>query len=273
VAAGLAHESLVAGGQGGVGLAGVVGGQEQRLAEAGVAVFGRAAAGLGEARGVLVGDQSGEGPGRGQAGEPLGVAEAAADLAGKDLPHTRHRQQDVVGVGVAVVVEDPLIKAGDLTRELQGEAGLGGDVGGQSLIVQAGGSPQRQGGLGGGDDRVGSPLAPGLAGLALEPAGQPGPADALDLVGLAQPARNLNAVWVMSEPKAATQSGPRISSRASRRCMQAVRRRTRPDRSFTARLSGSPGPLVVSGWRPSGCSSGSRASSSASSRSVLVCLA
>ena len=49
VAAGLAHEPLVAGGQGGVGLAGVVGGQEQRLTEAGVAVFGRAAGGVGEA--------------------------------------------------------------------------------------------------------------------------------------------------------------------------------------------------------------------------------
>jgi hypothetical protein len=33
----------------------VVGGQEQRLAEAGVAVFGRAADRVGEARGVLVG--------------------------------------------------------------------------------------------------------------------------------------------------------------------------------------------------------------------------
>ena len=92
----------------------VVGGQEQRLAEAGVAVFGRAAGGVGEACGVLVGDQSGEGSGRGQAGEPVGVAEPAADLGGEDLAHPGHRQQDVVGVGVAVVVEDPLVEAGDL---------------------------------------------------------------------------------------------------------------------------------------------------------------
>jgi hypothetical protein len=48
VAAGLAHQPLVAGGKGGVGLAGVIGGQEQRLAQAGVAVFGRAAGGVGE---------------------------------------------------------------------------------------------------------------------------------------------------------------------------------------------------------------------------------
>ena len=114
MAAGLAPQSLVAGGQGGVGLAGVVGGQEQRLAEAGVAVFGRAAGGVGEARGVLVGDQPGEGPGRGQAGEPVGVAESAADLTGEDLADTGDGKQDVVGVGVAVVVEDPLIEAGDL---------------------------------------------------------------------------------------------------------------------------------------------------------------
>ena len=100
--------------QGGVGLAGVVGGQEQRFAEAGVAVFGRAADRVGEARGVLVGDQPGEGPGRGQAGEPVRVAEAAADLGGEDLAHPGHRQQDVVGVGFAVVVEDPLVEAGDL---------------------------------------------------------------------------------------------------------------------------------------------------------------
>ena len=90
-------------------------------------------------------------------------------------------------------------------------------------------------------------VRPGLGGLAREPAGQPGPANRLGLMGLAQPARNLKAVWGMSEPKAATRSGPRISSRASRRCMQALRRRTSPDRSSTARLSGSPGPLVVSG--------------------------
>ena len=50
VSAGVAHEPLVAGGQGGVGLAGVVGGLEQRLAQAGVALFGRAAGGVGEAR-------------------------------------------------------------------------------------------------------------------------------------------------------------------------------------------------------------------------------
>jgi hypothetical protein len=47
----------------------------------------------------------------------------------------------------------------------------------------------------------------------------------------------------MSDPKAATQSGPKISSRASRRCMQAVRRCTSPDRSFTARLGRITGPV------------------------------
>jgi hypothetical protein len=122
-------------------LRGAIGDQEQRLAQAGVALLGRAAGGVGEARGVLVGYQPGEGPGGGQAGEPARVSDPAADLTGKDLAHTRHRQQDVVGIGVAVVVEDPLIKAGDLARELQREAGFGGDVGGQGLVVQSGGSP------------------------------------------------------------------------------------------------------------------------------------
>ena len=86
MAAGLAHEPLVAGGQGGVDLAGVVGGQEQRFAQAGVAVFGRAAAGLGEARGVLVGDEPGEGPGRGQAGEPVGFPSRPRIWAARILP-------------------------------------------------------------------------------------------------------------------------------------------------------------------------------------------
>jgi hypothetical protein len=114
VAAGLAHEPLVAGGQGGVGLAGVVGGQEQRLAQAGVAVFGRAASGVGEPGAVLVRDEPRERPGRGQASEPAWVSESAANLGGEDLPDTGDRQQDVVGVGVAVAVEDPRIEASDL---------------------------------------------------------------------------------------------------------------------------------------------------------------
>jgi hypothetical protein len=40
---------LVAGGKGGVGLAGVIGGEEQRLAQAGVALLGRTTGGVGEA--------------------------------------------------------------------------------------------------------------------------------------------------------------------------------------------------------------------------------
>jgi hypothetical protein len=59
------------------------------------------------------------------------------------------------------------------------------------LVVQSRGSPQRQGGLGRRDDRVGSPLAPGLAGLALEPAGQPGPAQPLDLMGVGPASQEL----------------------------------------------------------------------------------
>jgi hypothetical protein len=75
----------------------VVGGQEQRFAEAGVAVFGRAADGVGEARGALVRDQPGEGLGRGQAGEAVRVAEPAADLGGEDLADPGPRQQELVG--------------------------------------------------------------------------------------------------------------------------------------------------------------------------------
>jgi hypothetical protein len=91
---------------------------------------------------------------------------------GEDLAHAGHRQQDLIGVGVAVQIEDPLVDAGDLPRELQREASFDGDVSGQGLVVKASGSPQRQGGLGRGDDRVGSSLAPCLAGLALQSSGQ-----------------------------------------------------------------------------------------------------
>src|SRR5215217_7433045 len=42
VAGGVGHQPLVAGGQGGIDLAGVVSGHEQRLAQAGVALLGRA---------------------------------------------------------------------------------------------------------------------------------------------------------------------------------------------------------------------------------------
>ena len=67
--------------------------------------------------------------------------------------------------------------------------------------------------------------------------------------------------------------GPRISSSASRRARLVVRRLTRVECSLVARRSGSPGPSPRSGCSPSGCSSGSRASSTESSRSLLVCLA
>lgn len=77
---------------------------------------------------------------------------------------------------------------------------------------------------------------------------------------------------VMSLPKATTHIGPMISKSVSNRAIDVERLCTSPERIFTARFSASPGPSVVSAWSPSGCSSGSRASTRESNRSVLACL-
>lgn len=90
--------------------------------------------------------------------------------------------------------------------------------------------------------------------------------------GSAYLAQNRSAVRDMSLPMAATQTGPRISSNASRRAIDVLRRDTIPERILTIRLSASPGPRVSSRCSPSGCNSGSRANTRESSRSLLVCL-
>lgn len=59
---------------------------------------------------------------------------------------------------------------------------------------------------------------------------------------------------------------------AASRDIDAVTRYASPERSLTARLSGSPGPRVPLRCRPSQCSNGSRAITWESSRSVLACL-
>ena len=55
VFAGVDHEPLVFGGQGGVDPAGLAGGHEQRLSQDRVATFGRSAVSTGQSRGVRIG--------------------------------------------------------------------------------------------------------------------------------------------------------------------------------------------------------------------------
>jgi hypothetical protein len=92
---------------------GVVGGQEQRLAQAGVAVVGRAADRVGEARGVLVGMS----PEKDRAAARLvnrWGRRAGRGSGRRGACRHRGRKAGCGRVGVAVVVEDPLIEAGDL---------------------------------------------------------------------------------------------------------------------------------------------------------------
>ena len=80
------HEPLVADGQGGVDLAGVLGGDEQGLAQAAIAGLGRSAVAVGLAGRVGGRDQSGEGADRGQVGESCWVAESSEDLGAQTRP-------------------------------------------------------------------------------------------------------------------------------------------------------------------------------------------
>ena len=72
------HEPVVAGGQGGVGPAGLIGGHEQGLAQRGVPGFGRCSVATAGSGGGQGGNQAGEGPGAGQGREPGGVIRNAA---------------------------------------------------------------------------------------------------------------------------------------------------------------------------------------------------
>ena len=126
-----------------------------------------------------MGDEPGEGPGGGQAGEPVGVAEPAADLAGEDLADTGGGEDDPVGVGLAVEVEDPL-----------GRAARSGAETSSAMLASAAMSAARASKsrpVGPHSARVASAavmtasarsVSPRLAGVVLEPAGQPGPARA-----------------------------------------------------------------------------------------------
>ena len=76
----------------------------------------------------------------------------------------------------------------------------------------------------------------------------------------------------VADPRESAQPGPSSSTRASRRRLAALRRLTRLKRRRTARRSDSAGPRLSMPRRPSGCSSGRRASTLESNRSVLVCL-
>ena len=75
VLAGVDHQPVVFGGQGGVDAAGLPGGHEQCLPQDRVAAFGRAAVSIVHTGSIEGGNQAGEGSGAGEGGEPVRVAE------------------------------------------------------------------------------------------------------------------------------------------------------------------------------------------------------
>src|SRR6185295_16769659 len=261
-------------GQGGVDLAGVVGGDEQGLAQAGIAGLGRSAVAVGLAGGVGGRDQPGEGADRGQVGESCWVAESSEDLGCADAAGAGYRAHDPGWVGLVVERADALVEPVDLVGQGQREPGFGGDIGASASKSSWPPSAPHSRSVVAAASMTASARSSAHA-WRLERrknAARRALPRRLTQTGLAYRAKNRSAVNVISEPSAAIHAGPRISSSASRRAMHAVRRCTSPERILTARFSSSPGPSESSRCSPSGCKRGSRASTLESSRSVLVCL-
>jgi hypothetical protein len=89
VFAGIDHEAVVFGGQGGVDASGLAGGHEQCLPHDRITAFGRAAVSIVEAGGVEGGHEAGEGSSAGEGGEPVRVAEAPQDRPCSDMKDSR----------------------------------------------------------------------------------------------------------------------------------------------------------------------------------------
>ena len=179
VFAGVDHEPVVGGGEGGVEPSGLVGADEQGLAQQRVAAFGGSSVAPGDAGGVEGGHQSAEGADGGQGVEPGGVAEATEDDRAGDGADAGGGGEDAVRVAVADQHRDALVDFLDLVGEGQREAGLDGDVVGQlgegQVVV-----PQLQAGRRRGQELVGHRLAERAAGVPGEEAGEPGPAEPTD---------------------------------------------------------------------------------------------
>lgn len=164
VLAAVDDETLVAGGEGEVDPAGLVGGQVERLAQAGVPGLGRPAVVVGDAGMVDLGDQAGEGPQTGQVGVAAQVTGPAQDPSGERDPDAGGGEHDAVRVGLLVEGLDAFFDGGDLGVEGLDDAHLGGDVVRQFGEVQAPGRPQGQGLLRGGEELIGlgfTPVPPG----------------------------------------------------------------------------------------------------------------
>jgi hypothetical protein len=172
-------QPLVAGGQGGVDLAGVVGGEEQRLAQHVVTGLGDSGTFVAEAGLVDLGHQPGVVADRGQIPEPLGVAEPAQDGRGQGGPDPGRGGDDAGRVGLGVERGDPVLEGVDLVAEPADQPGFGGDVLGQLGEVDRAGRPEPQRLGGRGEQLVGLVLPPHAAAAADQQPGQPGPAEPL----------------------------------------------------------------------------------------------
>lgn len=134
--------------------AGVVGGHEQHLAQQRVAGLGDPAVGFSDTGLVHLGHQSGVGADRGQAGEPVRVAEPAGDHRADDRPDARCCCHDPLRVSFGVEVRKSLIDVLDLGGQEDRLLGLDRDVGRELAPIHPLRAPQRQGLPGGGDQRL-----------------------------------------------------------------------------------------------------------------------
>ena len=160
--AGVGHEAVVFGGQGGVDAAGLAGGHEQCLPQDRVTAFGRAAVSTVETRRIKNGNQAGEGSGAGEGAEPVRVAEPPQDRGGGDRGDTGSRGDDSGRVGFTQQQRGPFVEIFDLLGQLQRQPGLDGDVFGKVGVVQLTAGPQLEGLVGAASSAstCGSPQAP-----------------------------------------------------------------------------------------------------------------
>ena len=115
-----------------------------------------------QAGGVHGRDQAGEGPGAGEGGEPVRVAEPPENRRCGDRCDAGSRGEDAARVGFTQQQRGPFVEVFDLFGQLQCQSGLDGDVFGQVGVVQLAAGPQLEGLLAAASkaSACGSPQAP-----------------------------------------------------------------------------------------------------------------
>ncbi len=210
----------------------------------------------------------------GQGLEPAGVAESAQDDRTGDRADAGGGGDDPVGVAFADQHGDAFVDLLDLLGERQRQPGFDGDVLGEVGKGEVVG-PQVEAGRAAARISSARALPERAAGVPVEEPGEPGSAEPT------------HGVWVGitggQEPQWGLVAQVGVERGVPVRT-EDLQQRIEPGQAGGATLdqggvqlggprSGSPGPRPRSGCSPSGCSIGSRARSTESSRSLLVCLA